>query len=301
MAQPPRRYPEECKWDEAAKDLPTEFRDSRNGLLRAQQLVRRKGDDTCHADMLSSFALNTTQGQCGAVRLRSSSGGPTGAFLTAIPGGRMLLGNDLLVVLVSPRLGHHVPADVAPPPCKCSTGVAAEVDHAVVCEKVAEMTQMRHDNLAHALGMVVSACSCQSAAEPRYRALAGKKGMVKCQRRGDIVAVLPRLELAEVDVVVAHASAKSYAAEAAKTAGWTAARAEWTRRTRFRKDVPDHAAFRFVPFAVETCRYMGKQALKFMNRVGDISAESGRIPKGAFVRWAMQLLSVTVQQGNAEM
>ena len=41
-----------------------------------------------------------------------------------------------------------------------------------------------------------------AAAEPRYRALAGKKGMVECQRRGDIVAVLPRLELAAVDVVV---------------------------------------------------------------------------------------------------
>ena len=39
-------------------------------------------------------------------------------------------------------------------------------------------------------------------------------------------AVLPRLELAAVDVVVAHASAKMYAAQAAKTAGWTAARAE---------------------------------------------------------------------------
>ena len=39
--------------------------------------------------------------------------------------------------------------------------------------------------------------------------MAGKKGMVECQRRGDTVAVLPRLELAAVDVVVAHASAKS--------------------------------------------------------------------------------------------
>ena len=124
---------------------------------------------------------------------------------------------------------------------------------------------------------------------------------VECQRRGDIVAVLPRLELAAVDVVVAHASAKLYAAEAAKTSGWTAARAERTKRTRFRKDVPDHAAFRFVPFAVETCGYMGKEAVKFVNRLGDIAAESGRIPKGAFVRWTMQLLSVTVQRGNAEM
>ena len=45
---------------------------------------------------------------------------------------------------------------------------------------------------------------------------------------------------------------------------------------------------------------MGKEAVKFMNRLGDIAAESGRIPNGAFVRWAMQMLSVTVQRGNAE-
>ena len=132
----------------------------------------------------------------------------------------------------------------------------------MVCEKVAKMSHMRHDNLANALRLVVYACSCQSAAEPRYRALASKKGMVECQRRGDFVSMLPQLELAAVDVVVAHASAKLYAAEAARTAGWTAARAERTKRTRFRKEVPDHAAFRFVPFAVKTCGYMGKEPVR---------------------------------------
>ena len=69
---------------------------------------------------------------------------------------------------------------------------------------------------------------------------------------------------------------------------------------RFRKDVSDHAAFRFVPFAVETCGYMGKEAVKCENRLGDIASGISRIPKGAFVRWAMQLLSVTVQRGNTE-
>ena len=102
---------------------------------------------------------------------------------------------------------------------------------------------MWHDPLANALRLVVSAFDCQSAAEPHYWALPGKKGMVEFQRRGDIVAVLPRLELAALDVVVAHASAKSYAAQAAKAAGWTAARAERTKRTRFSHDVPDHAPF----------------------------------------------------------
>ena len=47
--------------------------------------------------------------------------------------------------------------------------------------------------------------------------------------------------------------------------------------------------------------YIGKEAVKFVNRLEDIAAESGRIPKDSFVRWAMRLLSVTVQRGIAEM
>ena len=94
------RYAELCKWDAAAKDLPTEFLDNKNGLLGVQQLVTRKGDATFHADMLSSFQLNTTPGQRDAARLRSSSGGPAGAFLTAIPVGRMTVGNGMFVVSV---------------------------------------------------------------------------------------------------------------------------------------------------------------------------------------------------------
>ena len=40
------------------------------------------------------------------------------------------------------------------------------------------MIQMHHnrDNLANALRLLVSTCSCQSAGEPRYRALAGQEG-----------------------------------------------------------------------------------------------------------------------------
>ena len=126
-----------------------------NGVLGQQEQAawgaaarEEEGDDACHADMLSSFDLNTTQAQRDAARLRSSSGGPAGAFLTAIPAGHMTLGNDMFVASVWRRLWHHVRADVAPPPCKCSTGVTAQADHAMVCENVAKMTQMRHDNLA---------------------------------------------------------------------------------------------------------------------------------------------------------
>ena len=124
---------------------------------------------------------------------------------------------------------------------------------------------------------------------------------VECPHQGDIVAVLPRNELAAVDVVLMHASVKSHAAQAAKEFGWTAVRAERTERTLFRKDVPDHASFRFVPFVEKTCRYRANVAVRFVKCLGDIAADIGRIPKGAFVRWAMQLLSMLVQGGNADM
>ena len=55
----------------------------------------------------------------------------------------MTLDNDMFVVSVWHRLGHHVPANVGPPTCKCSAGVAAEAYHAMVSEKTAKMTQMR--------------------------------------------------------------------------------------------------------------------------------------------------------------
>ena len=74
------RYAELCKW---AAVLPTDFLDGRNGLLGAQQLVRSRGDDACHANMLCSIDLDTNQGQHDAARLRSSSEGPAGASFQA--------------------------------------------------------------------------------------------------------------------------------------------------------------------------------------------------------------------------
>ena len=109
-------------------------------------------------------------------------------------------------------------------------------------------------------------------------------------------AVLPPLELTAVDVVVAHATAKTCLAQTAKKAGRTAATAKRTKRTGFRKDVPDHmhAAFLLVPFAVEACArgYMGKDAVRLVKRLGNNEGESRRILKGAFARWAMNLLLV---------
>ena len=100
-------------------------------------------------------------------------------------------------------------------------------------------------------------------------------------RWGDIVGVLPRP--VEVGVVVGHAAARPYAAQAAKQAGWTSLRAEQTQQKRSTSGVSHHAAIKFLPYAVETCGYRGMHAARLANRVGDIAAESECIPGGACV------------------
>lgn len=116
-------------------------------------------------------------------------------------------------------------------------------------------------------------------------------------RRGHIVVVTPRLEMAAVDVVVSYAPAPSFAAAATLAAGKIATRAEDRQRSAVRRDMPGRAPIRVVPpaFAVESCRRMGRAALKLMSDLGDIASVSGRTPKGA----AMQLLCVAQQKGKA--
>lgn len=80
----------------------------------------------------------------------------------------------------------------------------------MICEAAAKM---RHASSAGK--RLVSGClslhlrACQSAVEHLYRSQTGEKDTLARQRRGDIVAVLPRLELAVLDIAVAHASATS--------------------------------------------------------------------------------------------
>ena len=112
---------------------------------------------------------------------------------------------------------------------------------------------------------------------------------------------MPNLRKTAVDVVVTHAPNKSYADRACKKDGHVAQLMETRKRRAFRQNVPDHVQFDFVPFAVESCGYMGEAALKFVDRLASVAAESGRIPKAAFMRWALQVMSVALQKGNADM
>lgn len=45
---------------------------------------------------------------------------------------------------------------------------------------------------------------------------------------------------------------------------------------------------------MHACECMEQRAVLFVNGQGDIAADSGRTPQGAYVRWAMQPVSVSV-------
>ena len=227
--------------------------------------------------------------------------GAAGAFLTAIPGGRMTPGNDMFIVSVWNRLRHHVP-DVAPPPCKCS-GAAAKVDYAMICKQVPKMTQMRNDNLENASRLVASRCGCKVAAEPRYLALVSQKGIVECQRRvtswrcchgSSLRQWLPWLRM--------RLRSRTLLGLPTRLGG--------LRRGLNTPSGHGLGSLRRIMLLSSLCRlrlrragpgYMGKEEVKFVNHLGDIAAESRRVPKGLFfLRWVVQLLLVMVKRGNAQ-
>ena len=72
------RYAEQCKWDAAAKDMPTEFLDSKNGLLGAQQRKRRKGDDACQLTCCPALTLTPPRGSATLLGSVARPEGPLG-------------------------------------------------------------------------------------------------------------------------------------------------------------------------------------------------------------------------------
>ena len=96
--------------------------------------------------------------------------------------------------------GATIPLTCTPPPCTFSAEDAAAADYKTVWEEAVKLARVRHDKAENASRLVGSTCSCHSAAEPRYRALAGEKGVAEPRGDANVVAVLPRLQLAVVDV-----------------------------------------------------------------------------------------------------
>ena len=105
-------------------------------------------------------ALTSTPPPMGSVALLGSIPRPDGPLVpvhtaTIPPAAVCHRATTCSLCLCGTARGPVFPLTWPPPPCKCSAGVATDADHAMVCEKVAKMTQMRHDNVVKALRLVV--------------------------------------------------------------------------------------------------------------------------------------------------
>ena len=55
----------------------------------------------------------------------------------------------------------------------------------------------------------------------------------------------------------------------------------------------------FVPLAMESYGRLGKEAARFLGKLGDIAAQEDRVTKAAFVRTAHRRISCAIVRGNA--
>ena len=67
----------------------------------------------------------------------------------------------------------------------------------------------------------------------------------------------------------------------------------------FRRIAGDGAGYTFVPLAMESYGRLGKEAARFLGKLGDIAALEGRMTKAAFARTAHRRISCAIVRGNA--
>ena len=122
-------------------------------------------------------------------------------------------------------------------------------------------------------------------------------------KRGDILAILPGGRIVDLDCVITHPAAASYARGASRQAGFAAATAETNKRRAF-EVFGDSAGYEFLPLAGESFGRLGKDASRFFNDLGEVAASDGCAPKSAFVRTVRRELSCARcvrAMGNARM
>ena len=119
---------------------------------------------------------------------------------------------------------------------------------------------------------------------------------------GDALLAMPESMLV-VDVNIVHALAVTYlqgtvaARKSAEVDGAAAAMGEHNKEDEYRRDI-DGAAYEWEPVVMQSGGRLGKGAMRVINRLAKIAADS---EKHVFVRRVQEALSVARVQGNGWM
>ena len=302
-----------CLWKEAER-APTQ-QVIRDVMPRAQREVSRRHADAERERLMAMHDTEdpfSTAGAQAAARIRSCSGGAASAFLEALPTTHDLrIANSAMAWELRLRLGIQImPLNNAGRRCACGAALrgAQDADHALVCDKQSGVRTLRHDNLNKVWCGVARCAGVASAVEPKLRMLQMQPGVRRHEEaredaRGDALLAMSDGMLV-IDVNVVHAPAQKYVegtvlrGSSSAVDGAAAAMAEDNKASEYRHDV-DGGAYAWEPVVMESCGRLGKGAMRVLNRLALVAAESDGVEKHVFVQRAQQVLSVARVRGNA--
>ena len=238
-------------------------------------------------------------------RLLSCASRASSTWLTALPIHTALtLSNSALRNAFQLRLGLH-PWPLAAPRVRCGCGALVDpppgrsdpdfFQHAQKCPQLAAARSARHHILCGAWCQVMQSTGLPTSLESNCSKVSGAHLITTAGAQADILTVLQdRLLLS--DASVSHYCADTYVERAAVTAGSAA-------EVRAQKKVHKYAlygpgGYDFTPLVVEcyVCRCTAIHAL--LNKLGHLTADSGRVTKGAWIEGALRRFSVALCKEN---
>ncbi|MEL6449579.1 MAG: reverse transcriptase domain-containing protein [Pseudomonadota bacterium] len=293
-------FRDDCNWPPDA--APLRDQDVPVLLPHAQRLVTRAVADRRFAAAIATTAASTYEAKRDASRLRSSAGAPSGAWLLAMPRETTVMGNSAFRHAARHRLGEGAPQHLTPPACTCGHGLADRPDHAMVCVQCNKQSTLRHDNLACAVRRAAARTGAPTNRETGYRFLSATPAQAEAAgfTRSDVLVMGPDGTIYLIDVVVTHQHMGCKLDQCHKSTGKAAQLAADDKLRQFRLS-GDAQQYVFVPFAVESHGRLCKQAVAFLNEMGDWACGGDKGGKSRFMMSVYREISVALQVGNGLM
>jgi hypothetical protein len=230
------------------------------------------------------FTLDRKEDQA---RFHAASQKESGSWLNALPSSPLgtLLDNDSFRISIAIRLGIPM---CHPYQCNCGKEVDHFGLHGLSC-KFSRGRKSRHDSINDLIKRALISCDFPSIREPPGCSRSDGK-------RPDGLTLIPwtRGKSLIWDFTCGDTFAASYINQSCQRPGYVANLAE---ENKFKKYQDLMFNFIFIPIAIETSGFWGKQALHFIKTLGHkISAITGEPKSSAYL---IQRISIAVQRGNA--
>lgn len=159
----------------------------------------------------------------------------------------------------------------------------------------------RHDLIKHQLARLSRDAGCAVAVEEHgHEENDDPAEEHKVQGKRPDLSVAFLNDQTYIDVSVTHPLAPSYVGQAALKHGYAAARREQEKIEEYKTYAAQQHAV-FVPFVLESLGTLGKQARRYIDKLGDAAEAYSGEAAASFRARARSIISMTLQLGNARL